>query len=270
MNNNVARDLQTREAERSETLQRIITYLENDDRVVAAWVTGSLGRQDTDGLSDIDVKIAVLDEHSDIMNETRQEQARQVGTPLLIQEAPHNAPPSGAYLLVMYEGSCGPIHVDWMWQPQSLARIPAEAHILFDRVGLLPEPPVARPMGQALRDQLTERTVFFWMMVQIAAKKSARGEMWAAIIVLNYVNHAFRQIKWLLGLTTELPFLENRTQDPLPAEPKVLLKQVRLVAKEVEDLTEQIMALGGEVPEQVIPAAYRFFDLTEAMIDERE
>src|SRR5258708_23329199 len=123
----VANDLQVRLAEREAVLQRIIQQLASDERVVAVWLYGSLGRNDGDALSDIDVRIIVPDAFSEAVNRERQTYASRVGPLLLMQEAPHNAPPGGAFLLVMYPGSVGPIHVDWTWQPQSRAVVPSDA-----------------------------------------------------------------------------------------------------------------------------------------------
>ena len=52
-----AKDLQIRLAEREALLQRIIRQLDKYERVVAAWLAGSLGRDDDGGLSDVDVKV---------------------------------------------------------------------------------------------------------------------------------------------------------------------------------------------------------------------
>jgi hypothetical protein len=38
--------------------------------------------------------------------------------------------------LVHYPGEYGPQHVDWFWQPKSLANFPDNDLLLFDKVGL--------------------------------------------------------------------------------------------------------------------------------------
>jgi Polymerase beta, Nucleotidyltransferase len=263
----VAKNLQIRLAERETVLQRIIKQLASDERVVAAWLYGSLGRNDGDALSDIDVRIIVADAFSEAMNTERQTCASRVGPLLLVQEAPHNAPPGGAFLLVMYPGSVGPIHVDWTWQPQSRAVIPSDAHVLFDRVELPVEAPLTRPSGQGLADNLTERSVFFWMMVQVAAKEIARQQSWAAINVLNYAQDALLQVKWLLDLANSPTWRENRRLDPVPARAPEQMALVHAMANDMEAFTARIAGLGGQVPSGVIPVADRFFDLIDAMIE---
>jgi hypothetical protein len=264
----VAQDLQTRLAEREAVLQRIITQLASEERVVAAWLHGSLGRGASDALSDIDVRIIVADALSEALNAERQACASRVGPLLLLKEAPHNAPTGGAFLLVMSPGSVGPIQVDWTWQPQSRAVVPADARMLFDRVGLPVEAPLVRPTGQSLADSLTERSVFFWMMVQVAAKKIARRQSWAAIIVLTYAQDALRQVEWLLNLAERPAWRENRRTDPVPARAAEQMAVLRTLTGEMEALTAPIAGLDGQPPAEVIPLAYRFFDLIDAMIDQ--
>lgn len=125
--------LQIRRDERAALLQRALEVLREDRRVVAAWLFGSLGRGDADDLSDIDLWVVVSDEHMEAVHSTRREYVGSLGEPILIEEAPQNAPSGGAYLLVLYGGVAGPHQVDWYWQPQSSAFIPQDTRLLFDR-----------------------------------------------------------------------------------------------------------------------------------------
>lgn len=263
-----AKELKIRLAEREAVLQRIVKQLADDDRVVAAWLYGSLGRNASDELSDIDVRIIVADPYCEAMNAERQAYVSRIGPLLLMQEAPHNAPPGGAFLLVMYPGSVGPIHVDWTWQPQSSAVVPSDARVLFDRIGLPIEASLARPEGQSLADSLTERSVFFWMMIQVAAKKIARRQSWAAVVVLYYAQDALQHVKWLVNLADSPVWRENRRTDPVPAQPADQMALVRALAYEMDTLTTRIADLGGQAPAGVIPLAYRFLDLIDSMIDQ--
>src|SRR3954462_10102174 len=131
-------ELAHRRAERDALLARTVSMLHADPRVVAAWLTGSLGRGDGDDLSDFDVWIIVRDDAMAAVAAERQAIIARIGTPVLIQEAPHNAPPGGAFLLVWYEGAAGVQEADWVWQPQSGARVPPNVRLLFDRVGISP------------------------------------------------------------------------------------------------------------------------------------
>jgi hypothetical protein len=61
---------------------------------------GSIGRGEADDLSDIDIHLAVQDEHCAELNAHRRAFVSGFGEPLLVQEAPQNAPPGGAFHLV--------------------------------------------------------------------------------------------------------------------------------------------------------------------------
>jgi len=111
-------------------------------------------------------------------------------------------------------------------------------------VGLLPENPASRPTGPVLADALTEKSIFIWMMVQMAAKKIARQEPWAAIIILNNAQQALEHIKWLLSLSEKMPFFEPRQKGRLPSHPAEQMAQVRALSRETEALTPTIMNAG--------------------------
>ena len=128
--------LAIRDQERSVLLGRIVNHLKEDQRVCAAWLSGSVSRGDHDGLSDLDLYVVVTDESVSDLVENRLANAARPARPVLVMDNVANAPPDGAYLLVLDEGEVGPQHVDWFWQPESWARIPDDEKILFDRVGL--------------------------------------------------------------------------------------------------------------------------------------
>src|SRR3989442_185935 len=89
-------------AERDALLQRATDLLRDDPRVVAAWLFGSLGRGHEDDLSDLDLWVVVGDEWIDTFIGERRPYASQLGPPLLLVEAPQNAPAGGAYLMAVY------------------------------------------------------------------------------------------------------------------------------------------------------------------------
>src|ERR1700687_1471164 len=117
-------------AERSTFLQHLETRPRGDERIVAAWVSGSIGRGGADGLSDIDIHLAVADDHCVQLTAQRRAFVSEFGEPLLVQEAPQNAPPDGAFQLVLYRGTTAPIEVDWSWQPASAAALLPPAMVL--------------------------------------------------------------------------------------------------------------------------------------------
>ena len=95
-----------------------------------------------------------------------------VGSPLLILEAPQNAPAGGAYLLVLYPGQAGPQQVDWYWQPPSAARMPARCRVLFDQAGVPPLPEPAPLGGEERARVVSEKFAVFWVAALIDDKGS--------------------------------------------------------------------------------------------------
>lgn len=255
--------LEIRHLERKQLLDRIVQLLESDERIVAAWLFGSLGNGTADSLSDIDLWLVVADEHIEHMSATRREYAAKPGEPLLIQEAPQNAPAGGAYLLVLYDGEAGPHQVDWYWQPQSSAHLLPDTQILFDRVGL-PAAPLPLPLTKEERAKaVTNQVAFFWAMCNIAAKKIARRQAWGALNMLGLLAYTMEEIEWLVGLRDERPgYKDARTELP-PVQPADQMAMLRQIAGEMEKLTPLIEAQGGSLPAAVIPQIYHFFDLAE-------
>ena len=118
----------------------------------------------------------------------RHEFAAQPVTPTLSMDQMRNAPPRGGYLLVHYPGEYGPQHVDWFWQPESLANFPDDGLLLFDKVGL---PVVDGKVWEQEMHQtgsrpaidstdpvnlLTHDLKFFFAMSLIVAKYIVRGD----------------------------------------------------------------------------------------------
>jgi predicted nucleotidyltransferase len=265
-----AEHLKKRIEERDALLDRAVALLQEDARVVAAWLFGSLGRGEEDALSDLDLWVVVSDPYARFVLAQRREYVRKLGEPLLILEAPQNAPQDGAYLLTLYGGQAGAYQVDWYWEPQSQARIPNNARLLFDRVGLprsglpalaaAPGPQSPEERGQAAAD----RALFFWAMIQITAKKIARRQPWGALGMTAMVRGTLGEVQRLVGAPDEPQPAEALP----PVQPGEQLEHLRRMAREMEAITPQIVALGGSVPTEAIALVYRFFDLVEAILEE--
>jgi predicted nucleotidyltransferase len=259
-----------RTAERDALLGRAVELLKTDARVVAAWLFGSLGRGEEDALSDLDLWVVVGDPYSRFVCAQRREYVRKLGEPLLILESPQNAPRDGAYLLALYGGQTGVYQVDWYWEPQSHARIPNNARLLFDRVGLprsglpalaaAPDPQSPEERAQAAADRAT----FFWAMILIAAKKVARRQPWGALGMADMVQGTLDEVKRLVGAPVE----PEQAKALPPVQPGEQLAHLRRMAREMEAVTPQIVALGGSVPTEAVSLVHRFFDLVEAILQE--
>ncbi len=259
--------LKAHRLERDALLQRAQTVLEQDARVSAAWLFGSLGRGDADDLSDIDLFIIVADEHQAEMVANRYAYMVQLGEPLLILEAPQNWPPGAVYNMALYLGASGPHQVDWYWQRQSAARVPTEIQLLLDRVNLpqadgptrfdyAPVPP--RPPEEVATQDVNS----FWVMLLIAAKYIVRTTGKARTDMLQWPLRPLRAVAQFVGQPAPL----STAPELSPADPAAKLSVLRTYAAVMETLMPQVVTHGGRVPIAIVPQAYRYLAFIEAIV----
>jgi len=256
-------------AQRENTIERLTILLLAEERFVAAWLFGSLGRGEEDDLSDIDVWIVVRDEDCESVVADRQNFVAQIGEPVIRLEARQNAPPYGGYLLAQYAHEEGLQQVDWYWQPQSYAKIPSNVRLLFDRANLphsgLPplvyqsEPDTAE---YRLREAQNNAT-FFWSMASITAKYIARRDLWHALGMISMLRGTLRNILRHLN-APPLSVLEM----PPANTPETQLTRLRDMAEGVLSLHPVLEAQGGEPPSAVVPYVFAYFDLIEKLLKE--
>lgn len=244
-----------------EKLQKDITEnLQNDARVVASWLFGSLGRGDADELSDIDIWVVVADEHIQDVVTYRQQFVSQVKPPVFYVEAPQNAPEAGGYLMAYYDMATGPHQVDWYWQPQSLAHIPPETVVLFDHVHLPHNnQPVEFPHREPV-EEIAENPLYFisyfWAMLLITAKYAIRKPQTEEMDLLPYVLYPFHKAQGILGEAPATVQLPQRTA-------REKLAVLRRLADQMSALMPQIAESSSAIPAEAPAAAYKFLDLLE-------
>ncbi|HLK60203.1 MAG TPA: nucleotidyltransferase domain-containing protein [Chthonomonadaceae bacterium] len=259
----MAGSLQARRQERDALLERIVRCIQEDKRVVAAWLAGSLGRGEGDDLSDIDIWIVVADNYSRYVIAGRRAFVQRVEMPLLMKEAPQNAPQDGGYLLTLHSGTLGPHQVDWYWQAQSKATLPADATVLFDKVGIPPES--ASEVSAAQRAaEVSERVAFFWAMIGITAKKVARRQPWAALTMIGMVQNTLAEIQRGLGHARGV----ERHSDLPPTTPEDQMQRLRILAGEIQALEPEITTMGSDPALEAAIQVLRLFDLAEAILNE--
>lgn len=271
----ITMELAEKELERNDLISRASEALAADSRVVAAWLTGSLGRRDADAYSDVDLWIVVRDEHMEAVREGRRHFVDVLGQPVLISEAPQNVPPGGAYLLTLYPGKYGPQHVDWNWLPQSTATLPPDALVLFDHAGL-PTAEVARnepPQGDELAEAITQECAFFWAMCAVVAKYIARRKSYNVLTLMDIVAYSDSKIQWMLG-EGELKTYRDSIWDPLDApftDPEDQIGLLRRLSSHMEfALNPRIEAAGGKVPHAAIGEVHNLFDLVRRDLESTE
>jgi predicted nucleotidyltransferase len=266
--------LQTRHAEHEALLHRAVALLQADMRVLAAWLFGSRGRDTADALSDTDLWIVTTDVDSAAVMAERRECVARVARPVLVHEVLGNAPPHGAYLLVLYPGQAGPHQVDWYWQRQSDASIPQRAVVLIERAAIprdtrLDQLDPSFHTPQQRTDLVSFLVSHFWVMSNIAAKGTVRHfEPWSATSRIEALRGFLADVQRLVGIDAGLRGHEvwrTRLQPPRIASEQIDL--LRITAHEMELLHPQIEAIGARVPVEVIPYVYEFFDLAATMIE---
>jgi predicted nucleotidyltransferase len=272
--------LQIRYTEQETLLQQVLRVLQADQRIIAAWLFGSVGRRTSDVFSDLDLWVIVKDESIEMMSAERQSYVAQLDRPVLLLESPGNAPAGGAYLMALYPGQAGVHQVDWYWQRQADASLPRHALMLFDRGGIPQDTRLEQldPAGtpppftqHELAEQATQLSTYFWAMSNIAVKSVLRHQAWAAVSHLEGLRELVDRIKRLVGLSAiQEGHEEWRTTLLPPVHRTEQMAMLREIAQEMEQLTSAIGMVGGQVPSRVIPYSYDFFDLADALIEQEE
>ena len=271
--------LQIRRTEHEPLPQRVIKVLQEDERVVAAWLFGSWVRHTPDHVSYTDPWFVVVDEHCDAISVERHAYVARPGHPLLMLDAPGNAPAGGAYLMALYAGQAGVHQMDWYWQRQSDASIPQHAVVLFDRVGiphdtrleqLDPPGKVGEQTRQERAERATQLVAYFWVMRNIAVKSVLHHQVWAPVSMIEMLRSILEDVRRLVGVSTIPDGQEAwRTSVLPPVQAGGQIAMLRELAHDMEELTSHIEALGGSVQVKAIPYIYDFFDLANTMLQEK-
>ena len=268
--------LAARVSERSSLVERVKSMLSADDRVVAAWLTGSLARGDFDALSDVDLYVAVADEHAGEVSSMRQKFVEDLTRPTLILENLRNAPPNGAYLLVHYPGVTGPQHFDWFWQPRSLAKLPDDAKLLFDRAGLetvdgetwraelhqtTDRPEIA---DTDYRSIVSHKQRFYLAMMVVAAKYVARRDAGTAHRMTELLIRTLEQLARESETRMLDEFSRLRARAETPSDQLEVLRRVDATAGEMRGKTERE---GIVVARDAVLQVDQFLSLVNRMVN---
>ena len=238
----------------------LVQALLNDERFVAAWLTGSYARGNADALSDFDLTVVVSNEYcaslcqrleqvSAQTSPERLELFSQFGTPAILHENNNNAPDGGTFTFILYTHSA--FMVDWTLVPQEKAARPAQAHRLFNKV-VIPDAPSPEPESLEYRvKRASEIVAFFWMMLAVTAK------------YLNRQDHVFvtRWLEELSGMQREVERLvagkpwEYHPGSLSPFEPTGEGQRQALMrlGEQMEEVILKLARLGGDVRPSPMP-----------------
>lgn len=177
--------IESHRAQRGTFMAEITEIVSKDERFVAGWLTGSLSNDEADWLSDIDISLAIADQHAATLCERFHQVSAdiapdrytffsQFGLPALIHENNNNAPEGGTFTFILYAESA--LMVDWILVPLSRATRPHQSKLLFDRVGVPVTPPAQPEVLDQRKIFVAEKWAFCWMMMAITIKYIIRGD----------------------------------------------------------------------------------------------
>ena len=188
-------DLESYRKRRESLLTEIVEKLSGDESFVAAWLAGSLSRNDADSLSDIDLRVVVSDDYSPILCQRLEHVSAQTsperyalfsqfGKPALIHENNNNAPEGGTFTLVLYAESV--VLIDWVLVPHIKATRPFQSRLLFEKV-VIPITPLPEPEDlEQSKKSVSEQWAFFWMMTAITIKYIHRDD---GVFAAEWIEH---------------------------------------------------------------------------------
>jgi len=256
---------------RNALLERITRVLKEDDRFVAAWLTGSFGRGDADGVSDLDLTVVVENAFAENLcfrphqvgaSTTPERYAlfSQFGQPHIIHENHHNAPEHGSFTFVLYQETA--LSVDWVLRPNSNVARPALSVLLFDKVDIAIEPPRTVENIPQRIELATEQVAFFWMMVTVTIKYLIRRDeiyFHRFVDMLHGILWEIRRLvtgepdRWLKGSLVKLAITQE-TQ----------IASVRQICQEMLEVMQEVEKMGGSVPASPMSTIEALLHLAES------
>ena len=249
------KSIQDYAANRNKLLEQITRVLKEDERFVAAWLTGSFGRGDADSVSDLDLTVVVENPFAETLcfrahqvgastPPERYTLFSQFGQPHIIHENHHNAPENGSFTFVLYQETA--LAVDWVLRPNTNVARPALSVLLFDKADIAIEPPIAVESISQRIELATEQVAFFWMMVTVTIKYLIRRDevyFHRFLDILHGVLWDVRRLvagepdRWLKGSLVQLASTRE-TQ----------IAAVRHSCQEMLDVMQEVEKMGGTVP----------------------
>ncbi|MDQ6661821.1 MAG: nucleotidyltransferase domain-containing protein [Chloroflexota bacterium] len=246
---------------RSEQLLCITETLKSDERFVAAWLTGSFGRGEQVDYSDIDIRVIVANAYSERLcarpwphgvriTDARLALFSQFGKPLIIYEAPGNAPEGGTFTYVLYEHMA--MNVDWILVPQALAKRAADTRLLFDKVGIplaLPEEPL--PMEERIVT-LSNTISFFWMIAASCIKYLHCHDSLYFNMLLDWLYRAVYEVTYLLE-GKPIPYHKG-AHACLASTQAEQITALRHICERMLELMPKAVEIGAAVPQAPMSA----------------
>jgi Streptomycin adenylyltransferase len=262
---------------RDALLEKITVGLKADERVMAAWLTGSFGRNEADEWSDLDLHVVVKDEVIEDIRQNPYQMFELGGEPLLTQGGgiPSDCMPGGYFWLVLYAGA---LEVDWNIGSLSEAERQAASVVLFDTVGIPVTPPQEPVSKEEIIAKAQQSLSFFWAMAPIALKYAGRGHTRQAVSQIGLLRGAYAGLWYALNKPerlqpemyhqnrlTEAELLEHLPQLGTEITPLSAVENIRALCTEVEKLHPVLAERGVTVSQTVVRDVAELAKVAEAI-----
>ena len=239
----------------------ITKTLSVDQRFLAAWLTGSFGRNDFDAVSDLDLTVVVSDEFSEklcarpemVSTQTTQERLdliEKFGRVAVIHENNHNAPEGGTFTFALYVESA--LMVDWVLIPLKNSYRPHQSRLLFDKAGI---PLAPKPTPETLEQRVidaSENVAFFWMMTAITAKYIVRRDN---VFVQLWLEELHKLIKNVKRLVAGRPWEYKRgSVGSLALTVNSQVNELRRLCNDMLILMPEVVKIGGKISSSPVQA----------------
>ncbi len=239
---------------RNHFLLSIVDSISTDERLVAAWLTGSFSRNEADFLSDIDLSLVVsdaagsglcmrIDQVSAQTSPERYALFSQFGTPALIHENNNNAPEGGTFTFVLYAESA--FMVDWVLIPQSKAKRPVLSKLLFDTVGIPISSSTQDESLEQRKKSVAEQWAFFWMMTAVTTKYVIRGD---GVFAAQWIEHLHTIVREIERQINDQPWTYKRgSLSQLQTTREKQIESLKQLCMKMQDLRSRVTEFTGSV-----------------------
>ncbi|MCP4429334.1 MAG: nucleotidyltransferase domain-containing protein [Chloroflexi bacterium] len=243
-------------ANRAQLLEQITRFLEKDERFVAAWLTGSFGRDDADEVSDLDLTVLVDDVFAETLCarpyqvgagtiKARYALFSQFGQPHIVHDNHNNAPPDGSFTFVLYQETA--LVVDWILRPCADVTRPTLSRLLFDKIGVAVEPPPSVESLEKRIEMASEQVAFFWLMVTVTIKYLIRRDDIYAHHFLDWLHGILRSVRRLVAGEPDRWIRGAQAKMSVTREDQITA--VRQICQEMLNVMPDVQRMGGSVPD---------------------
>jgi predicted nucleotidyltransferase len=162
---------------REQVIARFADACSSDNRVMAAFVGGSIARGEADQYSDIDLCVVTTDAEADDAFADREAFVARLGTPLFLEDWGQEDP---EVFVILADGT--DVEMSFIAEGRIKEMQVGPILTLLDRTGLLTNLvlPMRAPISADLASELRRILAWFWHDVSHLIKALGRGQLWWA------------------------------------------------------------------------------------------